>query len=203
MANMQVVDGAGSTQYIAGGGAGTDSNPLILNTVGTVVTVSRTRPADTAAYSAGDAVMDSTSSPTVMTFASCARHNNGAGKIESAILIGSEKQVTLPELELWLFDTTFTPDNDNAAFTPTDAEMLTLVGVINFHGSAAAADQVFEGTGSGNCVYYPKPTARNLPIYFKCGASAQDLYGCLVIRNAYTPVSAEVFTVRLGITQVG
>ena len=153
-----------------------------------------TRPADTTAYAAGDAVTDSTTAPTVVTFTNCARANGLSGIISSAIMIDGAAQATKGQFELWLFDTTVTPDNDNAVFTPTDAECATLVGVIEFTtwfvGDATA------GAG-GNAV----SIAKGQNFQFKCGAASRNLFGLLVVRNAYTPVSAEVFTFRLNIAQ--
>jgi hypothetical protein len=66
--------------------------------------------------------------------------------------VDSANQTVKATVELWLFDTTFTPDNDNAAFTPTDAELLTLVGIIQFStwfvGDATAAAGETEGAGT-------------------------------------------------------
>ena len=38
-------------------------------------------------------------------------------------------------------------------------------------------------------------------VAFKCAAASRDIYGVLVVRNAYVPVSAEVFKVRLHVLQ--
>lgn len=154
------------------------------------ITTTLTRPADTTAYAAGDAVTDSTSSPTVITFASAARVNNGSGTIIGATCVDSANQATKAQLELWLFDTTATPDNDNAAFTPTDAELLTIVGVIPFN--VWYVGDATSGAG-GNAV----SVAANLSLAYQCGAASTSLFGLVVVRNAYTPVSAEQFSIRL------
>jgi hypothetical protein len=160
------------------------------------VTGTVTRPAaDTNQYTAGDVVCGSTSAPAVITFTGCARANGGTGMIVGAHCVDSANQTTKPQLELWLFDTTITPDNDNAVFTPTDAELLTLVGIIQFAtwyvGDATAA-------AGGNCASLA--TLIN-HIAFDCGAAVTALYGVLVARNAYTPVADEVFSIRLRILQ--
>ncbi len=158
------------------------------------VNASFTRPADVTAYAAGDAVTNSTSAPTVITFTNCAAANAGSGIIIGATLIDSASQATKGIFELWLFDTTITPDNDNAVFTPTDAELATLVGVIPFDISYVGDATLGAG---GNAVY----TASILNLPFVTGAGSRDLFGVIVARNAYTPVSAEVFTARLNIAQ--
>lgn len=154
-----------------------------------------TRPADTNAYTAGDVISDSTSAPTVITFGNVARESGGNGTIVHAVCVDSANVATKPDLELWLFDTTVTPDNDNAAFTPTDAELKTLVGVIAFPTASFKAGDATSGAG-GNSIC----EATSLNIAFKAaGATNSALYGVLVVRNAYVPVSAESFFFRLKI----
>lgn len=153
-----------------------------------------TRPADTNAYNAGDVVCNSTSAPVILSFNGAQRNGKG-GVIQQAILVDSANQATKPDLELWLFDTAITMDNDNAVFTPTDAELATLVGVIDFGTSYFKGGDATSGAG-GNCVC----DVQNLGIPFTIpggAATANTLYGVLVARNAYTPVSGESFTIRL------
>lgn len=153
-----------------------------------------TRPADTVTYTAGDAVTDSTTAPTVITFTNCARYNGASGMVVGALLVDSASVATKGVFELWLFDTTFTPDNDNTVFTPTDGELATLVGVIQF--SSPFVGDATVGAG-GNAVY--PSGGLNLP--FVTGGASRNLFGGLVVRNGYIPVSAEAFTVRLFIAQ--
>lgn len=164
----------------------------ILNTSRTIAG-SFTRPSDTTAYAAGDVVSDSTSAPTVITFSNATKESGGFGTLVHAICIDSANVATKPDLELWLFDTTVTPDNDNAAFTPTDAELLTLVGVIPFPTASFKVGDATVGAG-GNSVC----SVADINIPFKTvGATNSSLYGVLVVRNAYVPVSAESFSFRL------
>jgi hypothetical protein len=157
-----------------------------------------TRPADTSIYAAGDAVTDSTSSPTTLTFTGCAKVNGGSGVIIAATMSDSFNQTTKGDFNLFIFDTTYTADNDNAVFTPTDAELKTCRGVISF---SAGLNFVGDATsGSGGNLFYPGALAR--PIPFTCGAASTSLFGGLVARNAYTPGSAEVFTITLQIEQL-
>ena len=169
------------------GQVGGSSIPII----GTV-----TRPAaDTTQYTAGDAITDSLTTPTAITFANCARVNAGSGFIVGAHLVDSANQATKLSAELWLFSAPATPDNDNAVFTPTDAELLTLVGVIQFNtwfiGNATV------GT-DGNAVALA--TLAN-PILFATGAASRNLTGLLVARNSYVPIASEVLSCVLRISQ--
>ncbi len=172
------------------------TNPLPVKSTGYTVSVQagKTRPADTTAYAAGDVANESTSAGTSISFANCVRANGGSGTILSAFLVSSAGQATKGSFELWLFNADPGADNDNAVFTPTDAEMLTLVGIIPF--TVAYVGDATSGAG-GNCIYPSTP----LSLPFVCGGSTTTLYGVLVVRNAYTPVSAEVFTATLRILQ--
>lgn len=158
------------------------------------VNSSFTRPADTNTYAAGDALADSTSAPTVNTVTNAARINAGSGVILNATLLDSANVAAAGSFEVWIFDTTWTPDNDNAVFTPTDAELATLVAIVPFNVSYVGDATVGAG---GNRVYQSDPVNRG----FVCGASSRNLFWALVLRNAFTPVSAEIFTLRLTILQ--
>lgn len=163
-----------------------------VRSMGRTISATFTRPADTTAYAAGDVVADSTSAPTIMRFKGAARGKATPSIIQHAVLVDSASVATKPDLELWLFDTTITMDNDNAAFTPTDAELLTLVGVIDFAtGDFKVGDATVGAGGNSIC------EASNLGLPFNTTKDDNDLFGVLVVRNAYVPVSGEVFTVRL------
>jgi len=159
-----------------------------------VVNSSFTRPSDTTTYAAGE-VVGPTAGAAVMTFTNCARVNGGSGVITHATLVDGANVSTKGSFELWLYDTTFTADADNAVFTPTDAEALTVVGVIPF-----TLSYVGDATSgiNGNAVYMG---TIDRPIPFVAGASSRNLFGAIVVRNAYVPVSAETFDVRLFINQ--
>jgi len=159
-----------------------------------VVTTTLTRPADTTQYTAGDQVADSTSAPTPLTFANAAQTQGGSGVIKSVTIISSAKQATAPTLDLYIFDSQPTPNNDNAAWAPADSDAAAIIAKVVLStwtdlnpGSAAA----------GNALKH----VTNLTLPFRTPSDSRDLYGLLVERGTYTPVSGEVFTVRLGITQ--
>ena len=169
------------------------SLPTGTNSVGRVaaggvskeISANFTRPSDTTAYAAGDAVTNSTSAPVAITFSNCARTSGGTGFITGITMIDSANQATAGSFELWIFTASPTPDNDNAVFTPTDAECETLVGIYplttSYVGDATSG-------ANGNRVYESDTKVR----HFTCATT--DLYGLCVVRNAYTPVSAEKFT---------
>lgn len=154
-----------------------------------VASASYTRPADTTAYTAGDALSDSTSAPSVLTFKNAVR--DGSAILEAAICMDSVAAGTKPDLELWLFHTAPTPVNDNAAFAISDAEILNLVAIVPF---AVATFQA----SSNNCAC--QKTGLAIPVHGALRDKARktvDLYGMVVVRNAYTPASGEVFNFSL------
>lgn len=182
-------------------GAPVGASENMLGSVGgNTVTVngSITRPADTTTYAANDVITNSTSTPTIITFSGCSRLTTGAtgrsGIIQSATLIDSANETLKLDGDLFIFDTTVTMDNDNAAFTPTDAELATVVAIITFTGSNSRSGTA----GAGGNVAYPNTISGGIP--FNC-LTLSNLFGIFVARNAYVPISAEVFTFRLGILQ--
>ena len=154
------------------------------------VDASFTRPNDITAYAIGDVVCNSTSAPVVMTFARAAIEKGGGGILVNVLLIDSANVTTHGQFLLFLFDTAPGIDADNAPFTPTDAEMQTLVGIVDL-GTAIDGDAAADA--AGNCGYQNL----GLNLVYVCGAAAQDLYGVLVAKNAYVPVAEETFAVRL------
>lgn len=168
----------GATTSISAGGGGRKT-----------ITANFTRPNDTTPYTIGDVICNSTSAPVVMTFSNAVRAIGRGATILSAALVQSAAQSTKLSATLFLFDTTVTIDNDNDDFTPTDAEMYTLIGTITFDG-----DQAIVGDGN---VTISGVVGENGNITF-AGVST-SIFGVLVADNAYTPTAQEVFYVRLGI----
>lgn len=157
------------------------------------VSASKTRPSDTTTYASGEVLNESDSAGTVWTFSNCAYRVAGEGVITRAKITDSSNQSSLyPRFELWLFHTSPAADNDNAAFTPTDAELLNVVGIIPFpidyEGTTGAGD-------TGNSIH----VSGNVHLPFNCAAADANLYGVLVLRNAYVPISAEAFKIELEI----
>lgn len=156
------------------------------------ISASVTRPANTTAYSAGQVLANSTTAGTVVTFAQATKDTNGQAVINEAICIDEANQATKPDLELWLFDTAPAAENDAAAFAPTSADLENLVAVIAF--PVASFKVANAGSGvSGNVVCDQQNLG--IPINTKTGLNA--LYGIVVVRNAYTPISAEKFVFKV------
>lgn len=154
-------------------------------------TVTFTRPNDSNAYTIGDVINTSTSAGTILEFALPHVGELGSAILQSATLISSVAAATKLEGRLWLFDTTLTADNDNAEFTPTDAEMKTLLHVVEFPSASWAAP----GATSPNAVC----NAQNLWLPINTLKKVNSIFGVLEARNAYAASAQEVFTIRLGI----
>jgi hypothetical protein len=150
-----------------------------------------TRPADTATYAVGDAVNNSTSSPTIMTFANAVRQNAGGGVIQNVLLVMSTAATLVGDFDLMLFESSITMNNDNAAFSPRDADAKKCIAVIPLRGAVDASKL------GANVVYDTGPISRS----FKAAAGTKSVFGVLVARNAYVPANAEEFTVRLLVLQ--
>lgn len=158
-----------------------------------------TRPADTNTYAAGDVVNNSTTSPVVLSFPAASKELGGMGIIQQATLYDAANVATKADLELWLFNVSPTIPNDNAAFAPSNAELLNVIGVIKFSTNsynvgAVAGNSVCDVQGVGIAFNTAKASGA-------AGVTPADdkLYGILVVRNAYVPVSGEVFTINLRI----
>lgn len=184
-------------------GANGDYEPPLMDSNGslrvvgggylTTVAVSKTRLNDTNAYAVGDTISENTSGATVWTFANCARFTGGSGIINKVTIVDGAYVTTTLQCELWLFNATVTADQDNAAFTPTDAELLTHVATIPIN--TAYIGDATSGIG-GNVLL----SSGVINMSFKCAADA-NLYGVLVARNAYVPVGLETFNIMLSIYQ--
>lgn len=145
-----------------------------------------TRPANTTAYSANQAIADSTSSPNPLTFTSVARANAMGGIILDATLVIDEKNATAAEFHLWLFNASPTATNDGSAFAPSTSDSNKCFGPIIFT-PANMSD------GSNSRLY----RAVNLPLVFTCGASTTSIYGLLTTRTGFTPVSGATYQFNL------
>lgn len=141
-----------------------------------------TRPADTTAYAANDALSNSTSSPTSggFTLSGICRKSGGSVLITDVIVTTSNDASTLLQGEIWIFNQSVTNINDNAAFAVSDSEIKTCVAKVPF----ALED-------AGNNGFYH---SQNLSILATASGSA-DLRFLVRVKNAYTPANAEVITV--------
>ena len=158
------------------------------------VSASLTSATGTTAYTDGDAISAVTTNA-LFTFTSTVRERSGT--IIGAILHSSQNNTTLKlAAELWLFRTPIGLVADNAAFAPTDAEMKTCVGVIDFAAASWRAGSATSGA-AGNALV--QANQGDMP--FTDDGESQTLYGQLVAKNAYAKVDSEIYTIDLIIQQ--
>jgi hypothetical protein len=171
------------------------TNQALLGRGIDTVSDSFTRPADTTPYTMADLVANSTVAGSVvpLTFASATRYATGAGRIPRARLFKSDPTLTNARFRLHVFTATPTgiANGDNAAFSVNGTGYIGCFLI--------QVDRAFVNGAYGDGV--PVDTDSNhAPIRFKL-SSGSSLFGLLEARDAYTPISGEVFTATLEIEQ--
>lgn len=136
------------------------------------------------AYATGD-YMGTTTTP--QSFSSVVRTSGGTGIINS-ITISDKITNANVAMELWLFSATFTAPTDNAAWTVTDGEALTVLGVIPIITSKWYAS-------GANQIYYDD-TIRMI-----IKTAATSLFYALVAKGTTPAFTSGDLTLNLGILQ--
>jgi len=159
-----------------------------------VVTVAKTRPSNTTAYSAGDVISENASSGTAWTFDAVVHTNGGSGRIVRAAFLDDDTAHT-NQVALLLFSVTPTSAlNDNGANTaPILADSDNFIGSIDFDAS--------KDFGTGFSFAVATEGNSKLPMPFRCEEGDDAIYGILVAVDALTPTSGEVFRINLDIEQ--
>lgn len=145
------------------------------------ITISQTPTITAGAYVAGDAVGG------LLTFASAARISGGGGVIKTVSVVDDAGQDA--ELELWLFNQTFTAMTDNAAWAPSEADLENLVGVISTEDSA----QGWLAAGT--------PSAITIDVATRYDLTGTSLFGQLVTRGAPAFAATDDVTIKVGLLQ--
>lgn len=153
-----------------------------------------TRPADTTAYASGDLVANSTTAGSVTPLSwALARtgQQSAAGMIRRARIRKTGTGVTNASFRVHLYRASPTPANgDNGAWSTNKAA--DYLGALD-----ATVDRAFTDGAAGNGL-----PVNGSEISFDLSAtSGRTLYGLLEARSAYTPTSAEVFTVDIELLQ--
>lgn len=151
-------------------------------------TATVTRPADTTAYASGDLVANSTTagSVTVPTL-TVARKAAGSIELRGVKLHKSGTVITNASFRIHFFRVAPTVTNgDNGAYLPS--------GVANYLGYFdVTVDQVFSDGAAGFSI---PSGGRAIKL-----ASGTDIFPLIEARGAYTPISAEVFTITPEVIQ--
>lgn len=165
------------------------------NTIVQAASSTITRPADTTAYTIGDLVANSVTAGSVtnLQFTTLARVSGGSGVIVGAQIQKTSNVITSAAFRLHLFNTapTYTSAGDNSAIaTVVVASAKGYLGYVDITTMIGFSDVAW---GSGA----PDNARGSIPYV----ATAQIIYGLLEARGAYTPTSAEVFTISLDALQ--
>ena len=181
MASLTTRDDGNNLITMATSDNGTDLAAIIVS-ANVLAGGSLTRPANTTAYSVGDAVTDTGGA--AITFSNLARANGGLLYIPSAFLWTTDMPTPVPEFHLFLFNAAPTAIADNAAFSFNSTDMAKVLGFLRF--SSAQYSDFANGR-----LYM----ADNVPLSVKCGGSSKSLTGQLKTMTAFTPGNGAVYTV--------
>jgi hypothetical protein len=140
------------------------------------------------AYASGDLL------GTKMTFTNALRNSVGTGYVIAVDISDKAAQAVDMDLVLFRQDPTNTTFTNNGAFSPADADLPKIIGVVNL---AAASRFNFVDNG----VKYLSGLALPIQGLSSTSASQGTLYGALVARGAYTGASSSDITVTLAIAQ--
>lgn len=144
------------------------------------------RPADTDAYGAGDVISDAASQGVgnAIQFKGVGK----SGRIDHALVVMEEADTV--NLELWVFGSEPTGHADNDAIALVAGDNAKLLGIYSFADAAK-----FSG-GASTKVYTPALSAEGTNSHRYTTADG-TLWGLLVTRSVYTPISASQFVVVL------
>ncbi len=150
----------------------------VIGPVTTKITSTFNRPADTTAYTANDAVADSTTAGSVTK--QSAAITAGKGSIRRVKIRKSDQTVATPTIRVWFWDATFTvAAGDNAAFSNPLQDAIGFV------------DVAVTNAGTDDAVGW---TACDIPLV------AGTLFWLLQTLSAFTPASGETFTTEIHYT---
>ena len=185
VATNQFKASEGGTGISVGGTAVSSSNPLPVGGKSVQKSASFTRPADTTAYAANDAVANSTSTPTLLSFANCANANGGQGYIVKTQLLTNQKTCTA-RFRLSFYHTAPSPVNDNAPKPMLYANKDKLIGRIDLD-PCNTEDTTSDAAFALSTALMP----------YVCAAADTTIYCILTTLDAFTPASAQQFFLEI------
>jgi len=155
------------------------ADPVLVTSRNPITVITQTPAITAGAYAAGDVVGG------LLTFINAALAIGRGGYIVKVLITDNAGQAV--PYELHLFDRTFAAMADNAAWSPSDANMLNWEGYVDI----AATDQAAGAANSGAA----KSTGLRCPFPYYCVGTS--LFGQLVIRG--TPTYAATDNIRIKI----
>lgn len=122
----------------------------------------------------------------LLTFANAARFSGGGGIVKEILIIDDASQSA--ELELWLWNQTFSAGADNAVWTPVEAELHNLVTIIS-----TADGTYYTGGATGTVCMVEVARQFNL--------TGTSLFGRLVTRGTPTYAATDDISVLVHLMQ--
>ena len=185
---VETVDGTGKpTKMKNTGSTSISASENFLGKIGGSTLASSatfSRPADTTAYLARDTVSNSTSAPTILTFANIARVSGGSGYLTKFRLM-TDQSTNTARFRLHLFHTAPTAINDNSPYTLLFANAANRIGQIDFPAMST------EGTGSN------ASASLNMIDRLAFVLPGTSIFGILETLDAFTPASAQNFYLEI------
>jgi hypothetical protein len=183
-ATFAVNNAAGNTVLpVSGSDNGNGTVALITGLKGFKATGTFTRPANTTLYTALDAITDSTTAPTTMSF-DLSSFGATAGRflvVTNGRVISSVKGTGL-SVNIVIFPVTFTTTYDNYELEINDTVAAT-------GGIVVPCSNNYTFLGNARCVSDPG--------WWEMQLTDTNIYFTLQAANGYTPASGEIFTVVL------
>lgn len=150
-----------------------------------------TRPSDTTAYAAKDAVSNSTSAPTILTLTDAARVAGEGGYI-TKVALRTNQSTNVARFKVHFFHTAGAAAiNDNAAHTILWANRALRIGGVELPALST------EGAGSDMATGHDI----TLRLPFLCAAGSRDIFALLETLDAFTPASAQQFRLEIVVDQ--
>lgn len=160
---------------------GSSSSPSVVCTNCSILTATLTRPGDTTAYAVNDAVSNSTSAPTSIEIANCARSLGGSFYIVGALL-ETDLAACVAAMRVHLFTTAVATVNDNEAYTQLWTNRAPI--------RACYLDfPAFATEGSGSTAAMAVWTGQ--PILCVCNAALNSIFPRFEAKSIFTPGNAQ------------
>lgn len=140
------------------------------------------RPANATAYVDLEVISDSEETAKVIRFPNCVKQNGGSGTIRGVLLHSDVNYAVDPQLELLLFTEEPTNQADNVAIALSSVDLVVgkfnlPTSVINLNASASPAGSTLHKSAEGE------------RLGFVCESDDNGLFGLLISRSSWTPVS--------------
>lgn len=184
-----ILAGADGGTGAVGLGAGEAHLGQIGGQIAVVTATELTRPGNTTAYTANDAVNNDATTPTLLAFTNLMRVTGGSGYITGARLVTDKKSIT-PRFRVHLFNASDpTIAGDNLAWKDLYADQAKRLGFFDLPAMTTAADT------SNSTMSRTLDMALRIPIVAATGT--RTIWAALETLDAFTPADSQKFLLSL------